>query len=64
MVLKKEIFMLDEIEIESLKAQDRYERRYRSHLWAHPDCRDPDHPGCEMCWEDEEEDEDDADESN
>ena len=26
-------------------------RRYRSWLLAHPDCRDPDHPGCERCEE-------------
>jgi hypothetical protein len=25
------------------------ERRYQRQLEAHPDCRDPDHPGCEVC---------------
>lgn len=44
--------------VEELRAQDRHERRHRSALMAHPDCRDPDHPGCEHC----EEPDDDADE--
>jgi hypothetical protein len=29
------------------------ERRYRLSLAAFPDCRDPDHPGCEYCEEGE-----------
>jgi len=29
----------------------RQERRYRQILARHPDCRDPDHPGCECCGE-------------
>ncbi len=31
------------------------ERKYRKKLSSAPDCRDPDHPGCEKCdedWED------------
>ena len=24
-------------------------KRYRSQLMRHPDCRDPDHPGCSSC---------------
>jgi len=43
--------------IEDLKAQDRFERQLQARLRAHPDCRDPDHPGCEHC-------EDDDDDSN
>lgn len=37
-------------------AQDEYRaERYRELLmWAHPDCRDPLHPGCEHCSEDAE----------
>ncbi len=50
--------MLEDFEIEAFKMQEMYARRYRSSLWAHPDCRDPDHPGCEACWEEEEDDED------
>lgn len=47
---------MDEYDIEELKAQDRHERRYRGMLMAHPSCRDPDHPGCDLC-EDDEDDE-------
>jgi len=28
-------------------------RLYEALLRAHPDCRDPDHPGCEYCEEDD-----------
>lgn len=28
---------------------DQYETRYLARLYAHPDCRDPEHPGCERC---------------
>lgn len=34
-----------------LAAEDRAERRYRAKLSAHPDCNDPDHPGCHSCEE-------------
>lgn len=46
---------MDEIEIEELKAQMFYERRRRALLMANPDCRDPDHIGCEKCEECEDE---------
>jgi hypothetical protein len=29
--------------------QAQEEERYRYALMAHPDCNDPDHPGCEVC---------------
>ena len=29
------------------------QRWHRSALLSHPDCRDPDHPGCESCMEEE-----------
>lgn len=35
-------------------AEDRRTRRYQRELGCHPNCMDPDHPGCEYC--DEEED--------
>lgn len=41
-----------EFEREELRAQDRFERNYLRRLTAHPDCRDPDHPGCEQCEDD------------
>ena len=36
-----------------LARTDRAERRYHARLMRHPDCRDPDHPGCPDCepWE-------------
>lgn len=44
----------DSADIAELRAQDAHDRRYRSKLYAAPDCRDPDHPGCTHC-EDEDE---------
>lgn len=38
-------------DFEELRAHVRHERRYRSALLRHHDCRDPDHPGCENCIE-------------
>lgn len=35
------------------------ERWYEQDLRRHPDCRDPDHPGCESCYVPEEEGEED-----
>lgn len=43
-------------ELEELRAQARYERRYQMDLMRHHDCRDPDHPGCEHCEETEDDD--------
>lgn len=45
----------DDDEYEELRAQALFERRYLNNLMRHPDCRDPDHPGCESCNEREEE---------
>ena len=47
---------IDDSEAEEIKAEARLERRYRFQLLNHPDCRDPDHPTCELC----EENDDDA----
>lgn len=52
---------MNDIEIDELKARDFYERRYRAILWAHPSCRDPEHPGCEKCEVEEEYDDDTQD---
>jgi len=42
-----------ELELEAIAAEEDVKRRkanrYRKHLMRHPDCRDPDHPGCERC---------------
>lgn len=37
------------------------ERWYQQKLTRHPDCRDPDHPGCEACYVDEEENDNSTD---
>lgn len=44
---------MDEIidEIQTLKW-----RWYKQNLARHPDCRDPDHPGCDICEQEEEDD--------
>lgn len=39
-----------------LKAQTFYENRYKAVLRAHPKCNDPDHPGCHLCEDDEDDD--------
>jgi len=46
---------LNEDEIDQMKAEDFHRLQYNLNLAAHPDCRDPDHVGCELC---EEEDDD------
>jgi len=52
----------DNAEHRELKSQDLYEKRYRFQLMSHPNCRDPDHPGCPECDDDDTQDyEDDAD---
>lgn len=38
-------------ELDDLRAEDRARKRYQMALMYHPDCRDPDHPGCENCTE-------------
>lgn len=46
----------DDDERAELAAQARANKRYLNRLARHPDCRDPDHPGCSSCM-DEDEDE-------
>jgi hypothetical protein len=45
--------MIDESELNELRMADYYDRVYRSQLFNHSDCSDPDHPGCENCQEEE-----------
>ena len=40
-----------------LMAEDESKRRHQKALARHPDCRDPDHPGCNRCNEEEKDDE-------
>lgn len=44
---------IDEYELEELREEDRAKRRYEARLARNPDCRDPDHPGCTKCMEDD-----------
>jgi len=46
---------LDESDLDNMRAEDFYRRRYQANLASHHDCRDPDHPGCELCEEENEE---------
>lgn len=50
----------DSAEADELRAVDRLERRRFNQLMAHPDCMDPDHPGCSRCIESEGDDECDS----
>lgn len=45
---------LDESDMNELAWKDFHRRQYQLNLASHHDCRDPDHPGCELCEEDEE----------
>ena len=49
---------ISEEKAEEIKRENQLRREYQSALSAHPDCKDPDHPGCEFC-EDNKESEDD-----
>ena len=46
---------LNESDIDNMRAEDFHRRRYQVNLVNHYDCRDPDHPGCELCDEENEE---------
>jgi hypothetical protein len=47
---------LDELERSEDRAQALHERRYLAQLLSHPECEDPDHPGCPGCVDDGPED--------
>lgn len=46
-------FEFDHDEADTLRRQDRHQARQQRALASAPDCRDPDHPGCEFCEEGE-----------
>lgn len=50
-------------DIADLRAEARWERQRHARLMRNPDCRDPDHPGCEHCEERDTDDEDFEDEA-
>lgn len=39
----------NEIFREELVRNEKAAKTYEAALLRHPDCRDPDHPGCELC---------------
>jgi hypothetical protein len=41
--------MLDDQDIIEMRMEQIYMRQQRARLFANPDCRDPDHPGCREC---------------
>lgn len=43
----------DNIDEYELAMQDKADRIYLAKVAAHPDCCDPEHPGCEQCEEQE-----------
>jgi hypothetical protein len=47
---------IDESEADEMRLEDLHQRRYRFQLLNHPDCRDPDHPTCELCNEENDDD--------
>jgi hypothetical protein len=51
-------YIYDEYEADNLRLQDQFERRQRQNYAAHPDCRDPDHPGCDKCNESDDDNDD------
>lgn len=40
---------IDDTERDALIRENINRLRYERQLAAHPDCRDPDHPGCKKC---------------
>lgn len=48
---------IDQMEADEIRAEDAANRRYERQSARHPDCRDPDHPGCENCEPPEDEEE-------
>jgi hypothetical protein len=44
--------------LEEMQRENKFRNEYQLELSAHPDCKDPEHPGCEFC-EDNEENKDD-----
>jgi hypothetical protein len=45
--------------LDDLKAEARLSRQRTTRLMYNPDCRDPDHPGCDKCAEHDDEEGDD-----
>ena len=41
--------MIDCQDMIEMRMEQIYRHQQRARLMANPDCRDPDHPGCELC---------------
>jgi hypothetical protein len=52
---KETAMPIDELDANEMRWEDFHHRRYQANLASHHDCRDPAHPGCELCEEDDEE---------
>ena len=51
---------INETDLEEMRWEEFHRRQYQLRFNAHPDCRDPDHPPCELC---EENDDDETENS-
>jgi len=51
----KENLMITPEEMDNYREEVAYERRREVELKKHPDCRDPEHIGCEFCEDRQEE---------
>ena len=47
---------MDDLEAEELRSEAIAMRWHRQKLASHPDCRDPDHPGCVKCMDSDDDD--------
>ena len=52
------IYEYDQHEADELRLQAQFERLQWQKYVAHPDCRDPDHPGCDKCNESDDDNDD------
>ena len=48
------MYGLDELDFEEARRARRLQRQLAAALAAHPDCGDPDHPGCVNCRDEDE----------
>lgn len=53
----KEELMVTEEEMDNFREEAAHERKKEAALRRNPDCRDPEHPGCEVCEDQGDEDE-------
>lgn len=44
---------IDDDDYQEFRRNEREDKKRERELLAHPDCRDPGHPGCNICMEEE-----------